>query len=135
VTSRLSLPKISTIPSIARNENVPDGSSGNVFSTTSSSTSPAGSGLATSEPTNAKAMMSEVLFITQRHHRVDIHGAASWRPYLKLRNHVYSARNATTGSTRPARRAGNQHAIPAARQSTIAPKNHANMLGVGRPDH
>jgi len=47
----------------------------------------------------------------------------------------HSARNAITGSTRPARRAGNQHAIPAARQSTIAPKNHANMLGVGRPDH
>src|SRR5438128_10153572 len=40
-TSRLSLPKISTVPSIARNENVPEGSSGNLLSTTSSSTSPA----------------------------------------------------------------------------------------------
>jgi hypothetical protein len=61
VTSRLSLPKISTIPSIARNENVPDGSSGKLFSTTSSSTSPAGSELATNALTSAKV---RILFIT-----------------------------------------------------------------------
>src|SRR5947207_13154602 len=75
-TSRLLVPKISTVPSIARSENVPEGSSGNLFSTTSSSTSPAGSELATSELKNAKPIASAILFITQRHHRIDIHGAA-----------------------------------------------------------
>src|SRR5438067_8029393 len=74
-TSRLLVPKISTVPSIARSENVPEGSSGNLLSTTSSSTSPAGSGLATSGLAHAKAMVRTILFITQRHHGIDVHGA------------------------------------------------------------
>src|SRR5205807_4703674 len=63
-TSRLSVPKISTVPEIARSENVPEGSRGNLLSTTSSSTSPAETELATIELTKAKTTVSATLFIT-----------------------------------------------------------------------
>src|SRR5438046_6123051 len=75
-TSRLSVPKISTVPSIARSENVPEGSSGNLLSTTSSSTSPAVTAFAKNRPPKTESTTSTILFITQRHHWIDLHGAA-----------------------------------------------------------
>src|SRR5207253_4835244 len=76
-TSWLLVPKISTVPSIARSENVPEGSSGDLLSTTSSSTSPAEHSFAKSRPPNNEIIASVILFITQCHHRIDLHGAAS----------------------------------------------------------
>ena len=63
-------------------------------------------------------------------------GKLSWRcSEFALQVSGHSARSAITGSTRAARRAGNQHAIITAMPSTIAAQMHAIRSGLGISAH
>src|SRR5205807_8206441 len=80
-TSWLSVPKISTVPSIARSENVPEGSSGNLLSTPFSSTWPAKISLPKSIPQIKEITADEFFFYTQYHNCITYLGADD-RPHI-----------------------------------------------------